>query len=78
MCCYGFVICVMPDFVFVVSILIKPVAGQGLLCRHVYCYLFRTCSCMEVTVRLVFKTEILAGETMYKSNIDRLNFLWGL
>jgi len=33
---------------------------------------------MEVTVRLVFKTEILAGETMYKSNIDRLNFLWGL
>lgn len=58
MCCYASVVCVMPDFVFVVSILTKPVAGQGLLCRHVYCYLFRTCSCMEIAVRLVFKTNI--------------------
>lgn len=31
-CCYGSVVCVMPDFVFVVSILTKRVAGQGLLC----------------------------------------------
>jgi hypothetical protein len=57
-CFYGSLVCVMPDVVFVVFILTKPVADQGLLCRHVYCYLFRTCSCMEITVRLVFKTNI--------------------
>lgn len=27
--CYDSVVCVMPDFVFVVSILTKPVAGEG-------------------------------------------------
>ena len=64
MCCYGSVLCVMPDFVFVLTILTKPVADQGLLYRHVYCYLYRTCCSMENTVRLVFKTEILAGETV--------------
>jgi len=64
MYCYDSVVCVMPDFVFVVTILTKPAAGQGLLRRHVNCYLFRTCSFMGITVRLVFKTEILAGETV--------------